>query len=147
MQVELTEEYLTRIRALVVEDDPMMRELMVSILNSVGIEQITTAKDGVEAWRQFEDGGQFDLVICDWILPAMDGLEVLKNIRAGRSAIPFILVTVRDSEEAIKRAIDSGVTAYVAKPFTPEELVSNIFKVLADSSLPKDTVDSEFWEF
>ncbi len=147
MQVDITEEKLKRIRVLVVEDDPIMLELIVSILNSVTIKKIATAKDGIQAWRLFEDGGQFDLVICDWIMPAMDGLEVLKNIRAGRSAIPFILVTVRDSEEAIKRAIDSGVTAYVAKPFTPEELISNVIKVLGSSPLPKDEIDSEFWEF
>ena len=50
----------------------------------------------------------------------MDGLEVLKNIRDSRAAIPFILVTVRDSEDAIKRAVDRGVTAFLSKPFMPE---------------------------
>ena len=73
---------------------------------------------------QVEQGEQFDLVICDRIMPGMDGLEVLKNIRDGRAAIPFILVTVRDSEDAIKRAVDRGVTAFLSKPFMPDQLVA-----------------------
>jgi len=83
-----------RARILVVEDDDTMRDFIVEILGSVGFTNLTTALDGIEAWREFEQGAQFDLVICDWIMPGMDGLEVLKNIRDSRAAIPFILVTV-----------------------------------------------------
>ena len=71
-----------------------MCDFIVEILGSVGFTNLTTALDGIEAWREFEQGAQFDLVICDWIMPGMDGLEVLKNIRDSRAAIPFILVTV-----------------------------------------------------
>ena len=123
-----------------------MRELIVGILRSVGITDITAAKDGIQAWRMFEEGKQFDLVICDWIMPGMDGLEVLKNIRAGRSAIPFILVTVRDSEDAVKRAIDGGVTAFVPKPFTADDLLSEVVRVLSDSAALRKETDSEVWE-
>lgn len=134
-------------RVLVVEDDFIMRELMVGILNSIEIEAITTAKDGIEAWRMFEEGRQFDLVICDWLMPGMDGMEVLKNIRDGRSAIPFILVTVRDSEDAVKRATDRGVTAFVAKPFAPEQMALEVMRVLDDSAVLEKSTDSEVWEF
>jgi CheY-like chemotaxis protein len=132
---------------LVVEDDPVMLGLIVSLLNSVGIEKVTTAKDGILAWQLFEDGGQFDLVICDWMMPAMDGLEVLKNIRAGRSAIPFILVTARNTEAAVRRAVDCGITAYVAKPFEPEQLRSEVVAILSESTLQVEDGSSEFWEF
>ena len=111
---------LMRARILVVEDDDTMRDFIVEILGSIGFTHLTTALDGIEAWRKFEQGEQFDLVIYDWIMPGMDGLEVLKNIRDGRATIPFILVTVRDSEDAIKRAVDRGVTAFLSKPFMPE---------------------------
>ncbi len=124
-----------------------MLALIESILNSVSIEKITKARDGIQAWRSFEEGAQYDLVICDWIMPSMSGLEVLKNIRAGRSAIPFILVTARDTEEAVKRATDCGVTAFIAKPFAPEQLVSEVVKVFQGDLLPNAEVNAEYWDF
>ncbi len=136
-----------RARILVVEDDDTMRDFIVEILGSVGFTNLTTALDGIEAWRKFEQGEQFDLVICDWIMPGMDGLEVLKNIRDSRAAIPFILVTVRDSEDAIKRAVDRGVTAFLSKPFMPDQLVAEVLKVLSDSSVLEHSTNAEVWEF
>ena len=143
----MTDNDLTRARILVVEDDDTMRDFIVEILGSVGFTNLTTALDGIEAWRKFEQGEQFDPVICDWIMPGMDGLEVLKNIRDSRAAIPFILVTVRDSEDAIKRAIDRGVTAFLSKLFMPDQLVAEVLKVLSDSSVLEHSTNAEVWEF
>ncbi|MDD9902490.1 MAG: response regulator [Rhodospirillaceae bacterium] len=143
----MTDNDLMRARILVVEDDDTMRDFIVEILGSVGFTNLTTALDGIEAWRKFEQGEQFDLVICDWIMPGMDGLEVLKNIRDSRAAIPFILVTVRDSEDAIKRAVDRGVTAFLSKPFMPDQLVGEVLKVLSDSSVLEHSTNAEVWEF
>lgn len=138
---------LMRARILVVEDDDTMRDFIVEILGSIGFTHLTTALDGIEAWRKFEQGEQFDLVIYDWIMPGMDGLEVLKNIRDSRAAIPFILVTVRDSEDAIKRAVDRGVTAFLSKPFMPDQLVAEVLKVLSDSSVLEHSTNAGVWEF
>ncbi|MDD9929714.1 MAG: response regulator [Rhodospirillaceae bacterium] len=143
----MTDNDLMRALILVVEDDDTMRDFIVEILGSVGFTNLTTALDGIEAWRKFEQGEQFDLVICDWIMPGMDGLEVLKNIRDSRAAIPFILVTVRDSEDAIKRAVDRGVTAFLSKPFMPDQLVGEVLKVLSDSSVLEHSTNAEVWEF
>ncbi len=143
----MTDSDFTHARILVVEDDEIMRELIVGYLDAVGFVKITTARDGLAAWRKFEEGEQFDLVICDWIMPGMDGLEVLKNIRDSRTAIPFILVTVRDTEEAVKRAIDRGVTAFLAKPFSAEQLINEVFRILEDSSVLEHRENSEIWEF
>jgi len=143
----LTDNDLMRVRILVVEDDDTMRDFIVEILGSVGFTNLTTALDGIEAWRKFEQGEQFDLVICDWIMPGMDGLEFLKNIRDSRAAIPFILVTVRDSEDAIKRAVDRGVTAFLSKPLMPDQLVAEVLKVLSDSSVLEHSTNAEVWEF
>ncbi len=143
----MTNNDLMHARILVVEDDDTMRDFIVRILDSVGFSNLTTALDGIEAWRKFEQGEQFELVICDWIMPGMDGLEVLKNVRDSRAAIPFILVTVRDSEDAIKRAADRGVTAFLSKPFEPDQLVTEVLTVLADSSVLEHSADSQVWEF
>ena len=138
---------LMRARILVVEDDDTMRDFIVEVLGSVGFTNLTTALDGTEAWRKFDQGERFDLVICDWIMPGMDGLKFLKNIRDSRVAIPFILVTVRDSEDAIKRAVDRGVTAFLSKPFMPDQLVAEVLKVLSDSSVLEQSTNAEVWEF
>ena len=143
----MTDNDLMRVRILVVEDDDTMRDFIVEILGSVGFTNLTTALDGIEAWRKFEQGEQFDLVICDWIMPGMDGLEFLKNIRDSRAAIPFILVTVRDSEDAIKRAVDRGVTAFLSKPLMPDQLVAEVLKVLSDSSVLEHSTTAEVWKF
>lgn len=143
----MTDNDLMRVRILVVEDDDTMRDFIVEILGSVGFTNLTTALDGIEAWRKFEQGEQFDLVICDWIMPGMDGLEFLKNIRDSRAAIPFILVTVRDSEDAIKRAVDRGVTAFLSKPLMPDQLVAEVLKVLSDSSVLEHSTNAEVWKF
>ena len=143
----MTDNDLMRVRILVVEDDDTMRDFIVEILGSVGFTNLTTALDGIEAWRKFEQGEQFDLVICDWIMPGMDGLEFLKNIRDSRAAIPFILVTVRDSEDAMKRAVDRGVTAFLSKPLMPDQLVAEVLKVLSDSSVLEHSTNAEVWEF
>ena len=143
----MTDNDLMRVRILVVEDDDTMRDFIVEILGSVGFTNLTTALDGIEAWRKFEQGEQFDLVICDWIMPGMDGLEFLKNIRDSRAAIPFILVTVRDSEDAMKRAVDRGVTAFLSKPLMPDQLVVEVLKVLSDSSVLEHSTNAEVWEF
>ena len=143
----MTDNDLMRARILVVEGDDTMRDFIVEILGSVGFTNLTTALDGIEAWRKFEQGEQFDPVICDWIMPGMDGLEVLKNIRDSRAAIPFILVTVRDSEDAIKRAVDRGVTAFLSKPFMLHQLVAEVLKVLSVSSVLEHSTNAEVWEF
>lgn len=144
--VDLNEKIIKKARVLVVEDDAAMLELIVQILESIGINSIVVASDGIEAWRKFQDGDQFDLVICDWVMPGMDGLDVLRNIRAGSHAIPFILVTVHDSVEAIKEATSSGVTAFISKPFKAEDIVLEVYRVLADSDGSKDKGDPSVWE-
>lgn len=136
----MTDNDLTQARVLVVEDDGLMRNFIVEVLQSAGFENLSTALDGIEAWRQF------DLVICDWIMPGMDGLDVLKNIRNSHRAIPFILVTVQDTEEAVRQAADNGVTAFLAKPFEPEHLISEVLRTLVESDVMKPEMDSEVWE-
>lgn len=146
MLAELIEKDLKSARVLVVEDDQVMLDLIKETLHSIGIETVSAAKDGVQAWRKFEEGEHFDLVICDWVMPGMDGLQVLKNIRAGHSAIPFILVTVRSSEEDVKRATDCGVNAFVRKPFGSPELASEVSRVLKASDFRTGKRDPEAWE-
>ncbi len=144
--IEMSETSVRHARILVVENDAAMLEHIATALRSIEIQQIATATNGVTAWWKLENGEQFDLVICDWVMPVTDELAVLRRLRAGQVAIPFILVTARDTEESIKTATDCGVTGYIAKPFSAARLKTEVFKVLEDSAILVQDADPNYWE-
>ncbi|MBL4721524.1 MAG: response regulator [Alphaproteobacteria bacterium] len=113
-------------RILVVEDSLTVSDLIVGILNSLGFEQVFCASDGMEAWSLFEDGLLFDLVICDWMMPKMNGLDVLKQLRSSHSNVPFIMISGKAAESEIAEARVQGVTAFVPKPFEAAQLIQAV---------------------
>jgi CheY-like chemotaxis protein len=138
-------------RILVVEDNQPSSKLILKVLKLLGFEDIYCASNGLDAWSYFEDGVLFDLVICDWMMPKMNGLDVLKQLRASHSDIPFIMISAKKSDEdAYLEAKANGVTAFVDKPFEMSDLINAI-----TNSLPRAggkpanaaTLDkSEVWE-
>jgi len=110
-------------RILVVEDSPLARALIVQVLETLGFDDIQCAADGMQAWAYFEDGKLFDLVICDWMMPKMNGLDVLKQLRASHVNIPFIMITAKKDDGAYAEAQFHGATAFIEKPY--ERLLQN----------------------
>ena len=120
-------------RAVIVEDNPQMRNLIHMVLGTFGTGEIVEAKDGAEAIVALRSGGA-DIVIMDWKMEGMDGLECTRRIRAGTDGInpltPVILLTGsvgRDSEIA---AYAAGVDHYMEKPFSLKQLHGALLKVL-----------------
>ncbi len=105
---------------LIVEDMAPMRELLKSILRNKGCNQIFAAEDGLEALK-YLNSHYIDLVISDWIMPKMDGLELLKSIRGNDElkGILFLMVTNDSEKQSVVRAIKNKVNGYIVKPFTP----------------------------
>ena len=119
------------LRVLVVEDEMTMIRMVATVLRGLGINSIRVAMDGVEALALFdEEENAFDMVICDWLMPNMDGLEFLKHVRASDQMIPFLMLTGNVAEEAIREAREAGVSAYITKPYTADDLQTKI-KLLA----------------
>lgn len=114
-------------RVLVADDSSTMRKIILRSLNSVGVKDITEASDGSEAVALFEPG-KFDMVLTDWNMPGMTGLEVLKAIRAQDQKIPVIMVTTEAEKSRVLEAIQAGVTDYLVKPFTPDTLREKLEK-------------------
>lgn len=141
---------LSNYRVLVVEDNPSSRRLIVDVVKSMGIRQIYKAEDGLQAWAFFEDGVLFDLVICDWMMPNMSGLDVLKQLRASHLDVPFIMITAKADDKDLLRAKRNGVNAIVRKPFQPVELieaVQNLSKqIQAHAAITVPLQDSDAWE-
>lgn len=126
---------MANVSVLVVDDAPFIRDLIKKALRSYfpGL-QIEEAVNGSKA-RQVLERGRFDLILCDWEMPEMSGLELLEWFREqpGQKKTPFIMVTSRGDRENVVQAIQAGVSDYVGKPFTNEQLISKISKALQRS--------------
>lgn len=125
----------SHLTVMVVDDDPMVRQIIIQNLKAVGFQKFLEAGDGSEAHKHILDPLQnVDLVICDWEMPKTDGLTLLRAIRSHRTRghIPFIMVTSQQSQERMKitKAAQNQVDAYIVKPFRAETLREKVFEVL-----------------
>lgn len=111
---------------LVVEDAEIQREIVLNQLETAGFEEAIGMEDGLEASSYLEENPA-DLIICDWNMPNMNGLKLLKKVRSSEASIqnvPFIVLTV--DENVVKEAMNAGASDFIAKPTNPEELVAKI---------------------
>ncbi|MCU0314163.1 MAG: response regulator transcription factor [Solirubrobacteraceae bacterium] len=115
---------------LVVDDEPTIAEIVSAYLQSAGYET-RTAPDGASALRAVADRAP-DLVVLDLMMPGIDGLEVMRRLRAGDRAapLPIILLTARGEESDRVVGLRLGADDYVVKPFSPAELVARVDAVL-----------------
>ena len=109
-------------RVLIADDDPVSRRLLQSYLQRWGHDVVATT-NGAEAWQQIQ-GESFPLVVSDWMMPEMDGLQLVKEIRAHpRPGYTYIiLVTERSQKEDVVTGIEAGADDFVTKPFDRDEL-------------------------
>jgi DNA-binding response OmpR family regulator len=114
-------------RVLIVDDEPMVREVLARYLEQAGF-AVSTAEDGEEALAAFDEE-QPDLVLLDLMLPRIDGFEVFRRMRAGSSA-PVIMLTARGDETDRVVGLELGADDYVTKPFSPREVVARVRAVL-----------------
>lgn len=123
-----------KMKILVVDDFATMRRINKSILNQLGFENIEEAEDGVQALAKLQRG-KFDFVVSDWNMPNLDGLSLLKQLRAhpDLKELPFLMVTAEAEREQVIEAIQAGVSNYIVKPYTAalfKEKMDKIFEKL-----------------
>ena len=118
-------------KILVVDDFPTMRRIVRNLLKELGYGNVDEAEDGAAGLSRLQGGG-FDFVISDWNMPNMDGLEMLKRIRADASLshLPVLMVTAESKKENIIAAAQAGASGYVVKPFTAATLDEKLNKIL-----------------
>ncbi|MEW6426829.1 MAG: response regulator [Thermodesulfobacteriota bacterium] len=119
-------------RILVVDDFATMRRIVKNILTQLGFKNIIEADDGTTALKVLQES-KIDLIISDWNMPKMTGLELLKRVRAEAAwtKIPFIMVTAEAQQDNIILAVKARVSQYIVKPFTADTLGEKINKVFA----------------
>lgn len=115
---------------LVVDDFSTMRRIVRNLLKELGFVNVDEAEDGAAGLRKLQDGN-FDFVVSDWNMPNMDGLTMLKNIRASDTlkTIPVLMVTAEAKKENIVAAAQAGASGYVVKPFTAATLDEKLNKI------------------
>lgn len=121
-----------KMKVLVVDDFATMRKVVRNMLRQLGVDNVTEAENGDEGYRMAK-AGDYGLIVSDWNMPIMTGLEFLKAVRADEQtkATPFLMVTAEALKENIIQAIQAGASNYIVKPFTPqvfEEKLNAIFK-------------------
>ena len=125
-------------RVLVVDDDPVIADLVAFRLGRLGLE-ISVESDG-EAGLAAVRALHPDLVVLDWMMPRMNGLEVCAALRADAdpavAGVPVILLTAKAQESDVERGFVAGATDYVVKPFSPRELVSRVPAARPAGALP-----------
>jgi two-component system chemotaxis response regulator CheY len=108
-----------------------MRRIVKNLLKQVGYEDIDEAEDGVQALNKLK-AKPYGLIVSDWNMPNMEGIDLLRNIRKEPEPlknIPFLMVTAEAEKEKVIEAIKAGVDNYIVKPFTAEVLKEKLEKI------------------
>ncbi len=115
---------------LVIDDFPTMRRIVRSLLKELGFTNVEEAEDGQDALNKLR-AGNFEFVVSDWNMPNLDGLEMLKEIRADDALkeLPVLMVTAEAKKENIIAAAQAGANGYVVKPFTAATLEEKLNKI------------------
>ncbi|MFC1513344.1 chemotaxis response regulator CheY [Thermodesulfobacteriota bacterium] len=120
----------TNMKVLVVDDFATMRRIVKNILTQLGFKNIIEADDGTSALEILQKE-KVDLIISDWNMPKMTGLDLLKTVRgdANLAATPFIMVTAEAQQDNIIAAVKAKVSQYIVKPFTADTLAEKMSKI------------------
>jgi DNA-binding response OmpR family regulator len=127
---------------LVVDDEPLIQNLVRTVLSSLGFTNVTVAGSGRKA-QDLIDRNVFDIIITDWRMDDLDGIDIINFVRKSKNVplrkTPIIMLTGNTEDYYVKAAIDAGVNAYLLKPFTAGELVKRLRSVIEN---PRDFVIS-----
>jgi two-component system chemotaxis response regulator CheY len=117
--------------ALVVEDSPTMRQLIVFALNRIRGLTVVEANDGVDALRKLSSQ-QLDIILTDINMPIMDGLKLVRRVRSDEALknIPIVIITTEGAEEDRQRALALGANAYITKPIQAPQVIAKVKELL-----------------
>jgi len=117
---------------LVVDDSSTMRRIIKNTLGRLGHKDILEAEDGAVAWKVMNENSDIDILVTDWNMPEMNGLELVQKVRAEAKYedMPIIMVTTEGGKTEVITALKAGVNNYIVKPFTPQVLKEKLEAVL-----------------
>ena len=123
-------------KLLVVDDSSTMRRIIKNTLARLGYKDVLEGADGVEGWDSLNSNPDVEMLITDWNMPEMNGLELVKKVRADErfKDLPIIMVTTEGGKAEVITALKAGVNNYIVKPFTPQVLKEKLGAVMGISS-------------
>lgn len=116
-------------KALVVDDSGVMRKVVSGALKMAGITDVDQAGDGQEAVNKVKSG-EYDLILMDWYMPNMLGIDAVKEIRGSGCETPIIMVTTEAEKSRVIEALKAGANNYIIKPFEPAAIVQKIMDTM-----------------
>ena len=129
----MSEYRFDRLRVLVVDDNAHMRKLVVTILQAFGVTQIAEADSADRAWQSLRDTNP-DVIVLDWVMEGMSGLDLIRMIRTNPQApnpfVPVIMLTGHTSLDHVRQARDAGVNEFIAKPVSVKTMMSRLVSVI-----------------
>jgi two-component system chemotaxis response regulator CheY len=122
---------MASIKILIVDDSITIRRIITNALKTIGFPETIEASNGKEALEKLTSG-KVDFIITDWNMPEMNGLDLIKEVRANPlyASLPILMITVHGSEHDVVEALQAKVNSYIMKPFTPHELKEKIEGIL-----------------
>lgn len=120
------------LKLLVVDDSSTMRRIIKNTLQRLGFNDVLEAEHGLEAWQILERTPDINVLITDWNMPEMNGLDLVRKVRAEKKYenMPIIMVTTEGGKAEVITALKAGVNNYIVKPFTPQVLKEKLEDVL-----------------
>ena len=120
---------VVKMKALVVDDSSTMRSVLVKILRQIDITDVDEAADGVQAVDAV-DASEYGIVLMDWNMPNMLGIDAVREIRAKGKDMPIIMVSTQGEKRSVLEALKAGANNFIVKPFTPEDIREKITEAL-----------------
>ncbi|MFA6628246.1 MAG: chemotaxis response regulator CheY [Sulfuricurvum sp.] len=119
-------------KLLVVDDSSTMRRIIKNTLSRLEYENVFEGEDGLQGWNILDQNPDIGMLITDWNMPEMNGLELVKKVRADArfNDLPIIMVTTEGGKAEVITALKAGVNNYIVKPFTPQVLKEKLSAVL-----------------
>ncbi len=120
-------------RFLVVDDSSTMRRIIINTLNKLGHEDVIEAGNGREGIERLSNVSPVDLIITDWNMPEMSGIDFIRAVRSMDNLrdLPVLMVTTNAAKDDIVQAMEAGVNHYIVKPFTPDTFREKIQAAVA----------------
>ncbi len=113
-------------KVLIADDSSTMRRIIIKTLNGLGIADVVEAPDGAQAVKQAT--ADVELILMDWNMPELAGIDAVRQIRAAGNKTPIVMVTTEAEKRRVIEAIQAGINDYLVKPFTPEQLQEKVRK-------------------
>jgi two-component system chemotaxis response regulator CheY len=122
-----------KMKILVVDDFATIRRILRTLLKKIGLTNVIEAEDGSTALNVLKKN-EVDLIICDWNMPYMSGIELLKAVKGDESLkdIPFLMLTAEGQKEKVSEAVQAGVTNYIVKPFTADGIQEKLTQIFGE---------------